>query len=145
MENGVTVVHIDLNFPKHMGNKSPRLLFHPSSDIGPHLHVSIKLAAIGPGFYTRYTLDQFSGMQNEVFSRKVGQNAINLLINMVPIVSFLHGRFFFFRFCRLLDLCFWLHQNHNYDYLKEPNVHHVHADLKRPTCTRNLSISPVLE
>lgn len=72
MENGGTVVHIDLNFPKHTGNKSPHPLFHPSSDIGPHLHVSIKLAAIGPVFYTRYTLDQFSGMHNEVFLKKSG-------------------------------------------------------------------------
>lgn len=72
MENGVTVVHIDPNFPKHTGNKSPRSLFHPSSDIRSHLHVSIKLAATGPGFYTRYTLDQFSGMYNEVFLKKSG-------------------------------------------------------------------------
>lgn len=46
--------------------------------------------------------------------------------------------FYFFHIYSLTDLWFWLYQNQNYDYLEEPKVHHVHADLKRPTFAQEI-------
>lgn len=58
---------------------------------------------------------------------------------MVLIVSFLHGRFFFF-FFTFAGLLIYVFGSTKIKIIQneEPKVHHVHADLKRPTFAQEI-------